>query len=493
MRPFTSPPLNLLERAGIVALLAGAVVLGMTTVKRTAFSVQKRGDFAVYARAAWAVRTGGDIREVQSRQGWHYVYPPTLAVLMVPLASPPPPEPPDALTLPLGASVAIWYAINLSLLALAVHLLANVLEQATGRMRPPGQPRNRAWWRLRLLPLLACIIPAGKTLARGQVNIILLVLICGFIAAALNRRAFRAGVCLAGAICLKVIPAFLLIVPLWRRDLRCLASCAVGLAVIGLLVPVLGLGMQETLDDYCLLASGVLGPGLGLNESSHVDDELTDITCGHSQSPMSVIHVWLHPERSTRPTEIPAWTRGLHWFIGGLLVLLTLWAGRDLCPLIRDRFATRKQPSTPGQMPEGVRFTLFTGLLMIAMLLISPMCHSHYLCLAIPTLTALMAWDWQNRVDDNLSLGLTGLMVVYFTATLIAALPGMVLIEDGGMGGFAMLLVWLVGLLTLWQTRPAPTTGESAAPAARSGHDHVPNFGRRHGSPSTSLRTSSET
>lgn len=499
MRPFTSPPLNLLERAGIVALLAGAVVLGITTVKRTAYSVQKRGDFAVYARAAWAVRTGGDIREVQSRQGWHYVYPPTLAVLMVPLASPPPPAQPDAWTLPLGASVAIWYAINLSLLALAVHVLASALERAAGRLRLPGQSRNRAWWRLRLLPLLACIIPAGKTLSRGQVNIILLVLACGFIAAALNRRAFRAGVCLAGAICLKVIPAFLLLVPLWRRDIRCLAGCAAGVAVLGLLIPVLGLGLQETFDDYCLLASGVLGPGLGLIEGGVVEDELTDITCGHSQSPMSVIHTWLHPERSTRPSEIPVWTRGVHWLIGGIVVLLTLWAGRDLCPLLNKRGqiyfspqASQNEPD-PGEMPAGVRFTLFTGLLMIAMLLISPMCHSHYLCLAIPALAALLVWDWQHRTDDNLSLGLTGLMAVYFAATFIPAMPDTVLLEDGGMGGFAMLLAWLVGLVTLWQTRPAVAAENAVASAGGLGHEQAPHFGRPHGSPSTSLRTSSET
>lgn len=479
MRKFSSPPLNLLERVGVVMLLVGAVVLGVTTVKRTAFSVQKRGDFAVYARAAWAVRTGGNIREVQSRQGWHYVYPPTLAVLMVPLASPPPPEQPDPFTLPLPASVALWYAFNLCCLALAVHLLASALERATGRLRLPGQPRNRAWWRLRLFPLLACLIPVGKTLSRGQVNLILLALVCGFIAATLNSRACRAGVCLAGAICLKVIPAFLLLVPLWRRDLRCLAGCAAGIIILGLLIPTMGLGVQETIDDYCELARSVLGPGLGLGESSLVDDELTNITCGHSQSPMSVIHTWMHPDRSKRLSEIPSWTRAIHWIMGAALVVLTLLAGRDLCPILpgaRRTSLDERVENSPGEMPYGLRFTLFTGLLMIAMLMLSPMCHSHYLCLAIPTFAALLAWDWQNRSDDNMSRGLTGLMVVFLAATIVAALPEMVLLEDGGMGGFALLLVWFAGLLALWQTRPAAIVGPATSDAVQVGGQLAPHF-----------------
>jgi hypothetical protein len=142
-------------------------------------------------------------------------------------------------------------------------------------------------------------------------------------------------------------------------------------------------------------------------------------------------------------------------------------------------------------MPPAIRITLFTGLLTINMLLLSPMCHSHYLCLAIPAFSALLAWDWQNRTDDNLSRGLTGLMAVFLIATIIPALPGMVLLEDGGMGGIALLLVWVVGILAMQQARPlaARPFGQEQQ---QSGHVPAPHL-RHQFSPSTSLRTSSDT
>jgi hypothetical protein len=67
---------------------------------------------------------------------------------------------------------------------------------------------------------------------RGQVNLLLLALLCGTAAATLRGRRFRAGLFLAGAICIKVIPAFLLLFPLWRRDGRCLLGCLFRLRIL---------------------------------------------------------------------------------------------------------------------------------------------------------------------------------------------------------------------------------------------------------------------
>src|SRR5207248_10948640 len=129
-----------------------------------------------------------------------------------------------------AVSAAIWYVFNVLCLALAVHWLATALERTLAVPGLSDQPRGcRRWWALRVLPVLVCLVPVGHTLMRGQVNLQVLALLCGTAAASLRGRPFRAGLWLAGAICVKIIPAFLVLVPLWRRDARLLAGCALGL------------------------------------------------------------------------------------------------------------------------------------------------------------------------------------------------------------------------------------------------------------------------
>jgi len=47
------------------------------------------------------------------------------------------------------------------------------------------------------------------------VNLIVLLLLAGMLGAHLRGRRFTGGLWLAGAICLKIIPVFLLVFPLW--------------------------------------------------------------------------------------------------------------------------------------------------------------------------------------------------------------------------------------------------------------------------------------
>src|SRR5262249_25022464 len=255
-------------------------------------------------RAAWSVRTGNDLYDVTDDNLWHYNYPPLYAILMAPLADPP--QGADATGyVPYAVSVAVVYALNLLFLALAVHWLAGALERAgPGRMPARG---GRRWWLLRVGPVLVCLPPVGHTLMRGQANLLLLALICGMIAAAVHGRRFLAGVSLAGAICLKIFPAFLLLYPLWRRDGRCLAGCAAGLFVGLILSPVVALGPRRTVDSYSKLAIVLVGPALGWGDHQSRADELIEVTATDSQSFLAAIHNTLHLDRSHRPkTASPA-------------------------------------------------------------------------------------------------------------------------------------------------------------------------------------------
>src|SRR5262249_43626415 len=204
-------------------------------------------DFAVYLRAAWAVRSESDIYTVTDENGWHYHYPPLLAIVLVPFADPPPGFD-RAGILPFGVSVAFWYILNVALLFWGLHRLASILElrlaaKAALEGHPTPTAGSEAMLRrvdpmtiglaLRLLPLLICLAPVGHTLMRGQVSVILFFLMVEMIHATARHKRWRSGFWLAGAICLKIIPAFLLIYPLWRRDWRSLGGCVVGCALGG--------------------------------------------------------------------------------------------------------------------------------------------------------------------------------------------------------------------------------------------------------------------
>ena len=142
--------------------------------------------------------------------------------------------------------------------------VATLFEQtSTNPAVRAGPLGTKRWWRLRVVPVLALVIPIGQTLARGQVTLLLLALLAGFAADLCRRRDLRAGLWLAAAICLKIIPAFLLIVPLWQRNLRCLAGCVLGLIVGLLVIPAGVFGLPRTLEYYAEYDAKVLRPGVG--------------------------------------------------------------------------------------------------------------------------------------------------------------------------------------------------------------------------------------
>jgi hypothetical protein len=440
--PPTSPaptdPLTRWEVWGLVAIGIAFVVFGDLVEMRSAFLSKRMGDLDCYLRAAWAVRSGADLYAVTDDNGFHYNYPPLLAILMAPLADPPAGADTSGM-FPYPVSVRLCYAFSLVFLVLAVHWLAGALEAATGQVSPPG---CRRWWALRLWPVLACLVPIGHTLMRGQVNLLVLALLCGAVAAVLRGRSFRGGLCLAGAICIKIIPAFLLVFPLWRRDGHFLAGCAAGLAVGLAVVPVAALGPSRAWDCYDKLYTVLIAPALGTGTDQSRADELTTTKATDSQSFLAVIHNTQYPIYSERPAQPSDAVRHISMLLGGALTLLLLTAGRHV--------------------HDPLSVVLLWGGLILNMLLLSPVCHLHYFSLAVPLVMALMAVRWERRSGLALGPGLIALFAFSTVANVLPHLPGLNLLRDGGVAMYAAVALWLVGLGTLWSRRcvPAPATAE---------------------------------
>ncbi len=456
------------HRLALGALALAVVVFGVVVEVRSAFLRRPMTDFQVYLRAAWAVRAGTDVYAVTDDNHWHYHYPLPLAILLTPLADAPPDAAPLVSHVPFAVSVALWYALSIACLWFSVHWLARALEETAGTPSPPG---SRRWWTLRVVPVLVCLPGVVATLVRGQVNLLLLVLLCAMAAAALRGRSWRAGFWLAAAICLKVIPAFLVVYPLWRRDVRWLAGCAVGL-VVGLgILPGVVMGPGRTLAYYQEWTNVLIRPALGKGDDQSRAKELIEATATDSQSfvvlmhnalhmrevlqrgkpPLSVGLVrWLELERTSRPVQPAPATRLAHWVLGGVLTGLTLLA-------------------CGWRTPDRQRLLLGLGGLVLLMPLLSPVCHMHYFCLAVPLVMGLLWHAWHRPgvgpAVSRIGPGFAVLLVANLVGNLLPRVSGLELLRDLGLVTWVSMLFWVAGMILL--LRPGARAEAVPQPAGR--------------------------
>jgi hypothetical protein len=428
------------------------VTMGVMVEIRSAYLRRPMTDLQVFCRAAWAIRSGDNIYTITDKNHWHYHYPALFAILMTPLADPPDEAERDGM-LPFAWSVRIWYLFSVLCLGLALNWLATALEESFADPSISGQARGcRRWWSLRVLPLVACLPPVAQTLMRGQVNLLLLAILCGMAAAAVRGQSWRAGLWLAGAICLKIIPAFLILYPLWRRDYRWLGGCALGLLVGLALVPSAVLGPRQAWDYTAQWGEALLRPAFHQGGDSARDKELLATTATDSQSVERILHNYLYPDIRTRPVNAEPWVRWVHWGVGGLLTLLTLAAAS-------------------GRQPTGPRLVICLGCLIVVMLLLSPVSHQHYMSLLAVLAMGLLACAWEHGEGARWRLHVIRALFAVTCLTLASPyIPGLGDLRDWGTPAGAALLLWLVGCLVMWygrRARPAATSaGGQAKPLA---------------------------
>lgn len=349
---------------GVVTPLFGAVV-----VWRSAAMRERHTDFDVYARAAWAARTGRDVYEVTNEDGLHYCYPPPFAVLMAPFAEA------DGATGPraefqFGVSVAAWYLLSVGFLFASAHVLASSAERATAAGVTAG---CRRWWALRLLPVLITLPAVGNTLSHGQANMLALLLLSAAIASATAGRSARAGGWLAAAAAIKVFPAFLLLHPLRQRDGRFLVGFMASTLATVFLLPAVVLGPAAAWRANLTFARVMLWPAIATDASASRAEEMFHVLETDNQSVQALLHAWRHWGDADAPNEPARLTRLIHLTAGALMAWITLAAARR-----------------PGR--ESI-FLTFAALSFV-MLLVSPMCHLHYYVLALPLVTGLLNRWW---------------------------------------------------------------------------------------------------
>lgn len=423
------------QRAGLWILLLATLIFGAVVENRSVFLKRRMTDADVYFRTAWAVRTGQDIYNVADTNGWHYQYPPFLAIVMTPIANPPPGAN-RAWMLPYGVSVAVWYIVSVLCLLFGIHWLARAieppLEKTIGLRFPRG---STSWWALRVIPFLVCLPSIGRTLSRGQINLEVLLLFCATAALAVTRWRKLAGFCIGVAMVIKLIPGFLLLYGVWRRDWRFLAGTTAAVIVCGFLVPAIVMGPAGTVDAYKKYYNVLLAPALFGGSDKSRTEELLNANGTDSQSFKAVIHNTLHisEPRELRPTEISPWVSKIHWLLSALFTGITLW------------FARRPRPDDP------IYNVLFFGCLAALMVSVSPVSHTHYFVYYLPLVLALTAHAWERNGAPRLGAGYRTLFIAHVFLNVICLPMSMMILKELGISLYGSLILWVAGVYALKQ------------------------------------------
>ncbi|MGL6076540.1 MAG: glycosyltransferase family 87 protein [Fimbriiglobus sp.] len=422
------------EWLGLGLLALGLVAFGGMVLLRSAFQQARKTDAGVYFRAADAIRKGQDIYALTTcdDNGWHYCYPPTFAIFMVPLADPFRWEDRTGY-LPYWVSVAIWYLVSLGFLGYSLDRFAAIAL-------PEPRRWSRRWWYARLVPFYITVGGVGFTLARGQVNLLLVALVAGAYAATMRGQLLRAGWWFAAAITLKVIPAYLLLLPFIRREWRTAFGLVLGFAVLVVALPTAVWGWQGQIDNHLVFIDAVLAPGaIGTGDQTR-SKELTNTTATDSQSFQAVLHNLRHPEKASRPANADGLTKAVHLGLSGLVTLVLF-----LVPVVR------------GIRPEPAEQLIYLGCLLVAMLHITPVSHVHYYALGIPLVAGLWLQGLRDR-PTRLTASPTTMVVLIAWGTIIALVlfpyTWTTALRDFGGGVLATGLLGAYGLMRCMKESP---------------------------------------
>ncbi len=424
-------PLGRWEKCGLWMLAVLIIAFGFVTEMRSAFLTRRMGDVGCFFRAGWAAREGINVFDVMCDNTWHFNYPPFFAIVMAPLGDPA--QGFDrAGYLPFSVSVAIFYLLNVLSLLLGVHWCAVAFET----LYFPTQPRFcRRWVWLRLYSIVVCLYPIGQTLGRGQVNHFVFAALAGTMVLAVRNRRFWAGQCLALAACIKVIPVYLVVYPLWKRDGRTFLGVVAGFVALLWLIPYVYFGHDLFVRQYETFFVEFLGPSLQLKTDHQMTrgSEILQAGSTESVSLKEALHNWLHVGNHPAPREYHAAAKLGHAVLGCLMTLATL------LPLLWS---------------NDVKRNLYGfAVMMHLMTILSPVSHVHYLVFCIPLVMGNFALYWQHRDDLNLGWTNVSMNTAFCTIAALSGVPYMIFVKNYCLPLLPMLALWAMGVWRLYRMK----------------------------------------
>ena len=423
-RPWTPAP-GRFEKILFALFLLVLVGSAVWTVNRGAFLKRPMTDAQVFFRGAWAVCSDAPLFEITDDNGWHYHYPLTLAVVLRPFANAPPRQEPLPWTFSYPTSLFLWFAIGVGALGHAIVKFGDGLDRHA-LDTPLQHGFFHRWWAMRGGPLLVFLYIVGEGLGRGQVSTLLLLSMAGFAVAYADRRPVAAGLWLSLGIAIKVFPAILVVVPVLRRDWRCIAAIAVGVIAGLIVIPSLLIGPNDTIQLHHQWLTERFASVASAASSSDVGSELSPTSPDMMGFGASILRV-ANLIHGSSVTAIDTWAMWGHWICSSSLFALVLWAGHG-----RAWAVAGPQPMCPRAL------MLFAATITAASVPIVTVSQTHYWTLGIPMYMCVVAelWRRQGRVSFKVwAFGFGGLL-------WLAAVP--LELQRGALSD----IPWLTSLMT---------------------------------------------
>jgi hypothetical protein len=349
---------------------ATALALAVVAVA-TAITYQRKIEDGKTAFVRWrpqilALVAGEDVY-APSHERPPYPNPPVMGLLLYPLA-----------VLPVEVGVWLLFAIKVVLAALAVAF-------ALDAVAPRGPPLPAPW---AITGIALSLRPILSDLQHGNVNILVLFPVMAGLRALQRDRDVASGLWVALATAFKITPGLLLVYFAWKRWWRACLAFGAGLVAFTLL-PGFAVGFGPLAGMLVAYHGEMLLPYAAEGSVLHTEES--------NQSLGAVLHRYL-----TDAPSIELDTGHVAFNPVSLDLDTAAWVVRAASIALLAALALVCR--TPGS-PRGLRIASEYGLVLIAMLAISPRTWKHhYVVMALPYLCVLAwaarpAWrSWQRRL-----------------------------------------------------------------------------------------------
>jgi hypothetical protein len=441
-------------RSLVCAVLAIFLVIwGFTDVRKRgrtdpATPMNHMTDLTVYTEAGAAFFDGRDPYSVANPRGWHYLYPPLLAIVLAPLAK-----------LDSQWQVVIWYFFSIAVawgccyesMRLLRVLMRALPSKETDATMLGGAP---VW--LVAFAAAAMLFPTLNCLQRGQVGLLVTYLTLLGLRLSLGGGSWRGwaagGAVLALAVTVKLTPIMpalfllgMLVLPVvmgWNRRkfapaMSLFGGMAAGLVLFLLLLPAVAVGWTANVQhlhrwvDLVVLNNDVGGENdltyrsirnQSLNNSVYRLGNWIAFVCHRGPDDLADPDV-----QGPMPMDQPIVARVLMAVRLGLLALLAAVGWR----------AARRGGASD--------LAAAYGAACVATLVISPLSWGHHYLIAAPGFLAAPLWYWQQgrvRFAKSLAFSACGLLWAHYLLLDWTARAGLL-----GIGTTVWFLVAAIGML----------------------------------------------
>lgn len=422
IRPWTDWISRSLRSPGL-RLGLGIVLSVVVAVVFWRYSVADHEDFGSYFAASTALASGDRIYGAAlawAADGYWigkqapsptnsppYVYPPPLAMLMLPLTA-----------LPIQAAALVWYSVSFLAVLVTSFVLARLFL-------------GRSLLTFMVVAVLMLFFqPVRRNLSLGQVDVVTLCFIALGFMAFVRRRPNLCGLALAGAITIKPFLGFALLYFLWKREYRaCFVAVLAGGALVGGSFLVMGF---ETLREYLVASRYRTSPQFAVTMVN--------------QSPNAMLlRAFTTMQGTPRVADLPGLVAPLH-----LLVALTSVA-------VLGVLVTRARDLPIQTLAAEL------GLVLVLMLFVSPLGEDiHYVYLAIAVTAGLVSLG--RFADGDWAVRAVG--VAWALVLIVFLYPMHRLLQYDG-PFFVLCAVAAISALSVWlQTSRRVTAGAPSFPPA---------------------------